>query len=149
MKFIVYLSLIALLLTPTFQQIVPDANLDQFLSAYVGAWLSANLGTYLNSALAPLLNKLASLESLATATPATTTATTNGFNVLPTSAPSGGSILCYVCNESWAACRSPIDVARLEGNLVRCNGQCVKYQNPNDGMSINYLHLDHFFLFKS
>ena len=137
MKFIVYVSLIALLLTPTFQQIVPDANLDQFLAAYVGAWLSANLGTYLNAALAPLLNKLASLEALATATPAPTTAAPNGFNVLPTMAPgTGGSILCYECNESWLACKTPIDIGRVEGNLVRCNGQCVKYQNPNDGMSM-------------
>jgi hypothetical protein len=159
MKYIVYISLIALLLTPTYQQVVPDASLDLFLSQYVGAWLSANLGAYLDAALAPLLNKLASLESLATApvapapapvapapAPVAPAPVAPAFPPAPVapvfpSAPTGGSVLCYSCNENWLACKSPIDIGRVEGNLVRCNGQCVKFQNPNDGMSINIFHI--------
>ena len=40
---------------------------------------------------------------------------------------------CFSCNENYAACRYPfLDLDALKGNYVPCNGQCVKFRNPND-----------------
>ncbi len=52
---------------------------------------------------------------------------------LPTFFPS--FLFCYTCNENWSACKAPLDRVLTAGNLLRCNGQCVRFQNPNDGLS--------------
>ena len=39
---------------------------------------------------------------------------------------------CFLCNENQAACKQPFCDARLVNFLNPCNGQCMKYRNPND-----------------
>ena len=41
---------------------------------------------------------------------------------------------CFSCNENYAACRYPFLNEELQGNYIQCNGQCVKFRNPDDNM---------------
>ncbi len=42
-------------------------------------------------------------------------------------------LYCFSCNENYAACRYPfVDMPGLENNYIKCNGQCMKFRNPND-----------------
>jgi hypothetical protein len=47
------------------------------------------------------------------------------------------ALYCFHCNENLPACSdAQLDLNRLrQEHSVPCNGQCVKYRNPNDGHS--------------
>ncbi len=52
------------------------------------------------------------------------------------------ALYCFSCNANADECAVPVDRDKLKGHLVPCNGQCVKFKNPNDNDSEhNYLKI--------
>ena len=99
-------------------------ELIQFINEYINITLSGNL-------IKPCGNNGSSCQNLPTP-------------VMPTLVPS--FLFCYSCNENWAACKTPLDRVLTAGNLIRCNGQCVRFQNPNDGLSMKNIVLFYFII---
>lgn len=41
-------------------------------------------------------------------------------------------LYCFSCNANLDSCNDPFQYRRFIDYLVPCNGQCMKFRNPND-----------------
>lgn len=59
-------------------------------------------------------------------------AITVGLSQASASDSKESKLRCFSCNANLDICDGPFLDPRLKDHLVPCNGQCMKFKNPND-----------------